>query len=107
MYPNAPIHRPIYYARTVTENDPYVRWVDERLATCPELMTIRDVDKVLGIGERQVGRLLRLADPAKRLPGAKFGGSWRIAKPELRQYLLKSHNGSTAARAAHPEKDKR
>lgn len=87
----------------VTDNDPYTRWVDDRLADLPEAMSIRDVDSVLRIGERQVGRLLRLQDPVKRLPGAKFGGVWRIAKPELRQYLLKSHNGSTAARANHPE----
>ena len=83
-------------------NDDQTRWVDTMLERYGDMLTVREVASILAVEERTVRELLAFADPAKRLPGIKLTNFWRIAKVELRQYLLMNRNGSTAGTIRPP-----
>jgi excisionase family DNA binding protein len=72
------------------ESDP----VDKLLAGYPNMLSVSEVASILAIRERRVRELLALQDPNRRLPGFKLATTWRIAKEELREYLVKNHNHS-------------
>lgn len=79
----------------MSSDDP-THWIDTILHRYGDMLSVREVAAILAVEERAVRELLTFPDPSKRLPGIKLTKTWRIAKPELRQYLLMNRNGSTA-----------
>ena len=71
-------------------------WPDLMLADLGEMLTVDEISAVLSIESRTVRGLLVHANPAVRLPGVKIGTSWRIARQELRTYLVAHHNAVEA-----------
>lgn len=83
-----------HYPGVVDENSGGAQWPDTMLRHYGEMMTVRDVARALNIEEGNVRLLIRSTDPAVRMPGVKLGKSWRVAREELRQYLLDHHNSA-------------
>ena len=57
-----------------------------------EMLSVTEVARALNLEERNVRNLLTSSDPTMRMPGVKIGKSWRIARDQLRTYLLVHHN---------------
>jgi hypothetical protein len=91
----SPVQR---YADVVDDNSGEVQWPDTLLSTYGQMMTARDVALALNIEENNVRLLIRSNDPDIRMPGVKLGKSWRVAREELRRYLLAHHNSALDAR---------
>lgn len=82
------------YCMTVEDNSPGRTWPDTMLSRYADMLSVRDVARVLNLEEGNVRNLLLSNDPVMRLPGVKLGKSWRIARDQLRVYLLAHHNDS-------------
>ena len=67
-------------------------WPDSMLGSYGDMLTVDETSAVLNIESRTVRSLLVHCNPAVRLPGVKIGTSWRIARQELRAYLVVHHN---------------
>lgn len=55
---------------------------EEKGAAWPEILTIRDVQMYLGVGERTIYRLIQSGE----LPAFRIGKLWRIKRKELEKY---------------------
>ena len=82
------------YARRMDVTTAPARWPDSILNSYADLLTVDETSTVLNIEPRSVRSLLVHANPAVRLPGVKVGTNWRIAREELRTYLLAHHNAN-------------
>ncbi len=71
-------------------------WPDSMLRRYGDMLSVADVSSVLGLEPRNVRCLLTSGDAAIRLPGVKIGKSWRIARVQLRAYLIGHHNDDSA-----------
>ena len=93
------------YSMTVEDNTPVPTWPDPMLSRYGDMLSVRDVARVLNLEEGNVRNLLLSNDTSMRLPGVKLGKSWRIARDQLRMYLLAHHNNS-ALSCANVERGK-
>ena len=71
-------------------------WPDSILRHYGDMLSVADVSRALKLEPRNVRGLLTSSDAAIRLPGVKIGKSWRIARDQLRVYLLVHHNEDSA-----------
>ena len=55
---------------------------EEKGVTWPEILTIRDVQCYLGVGERTIYRLIQSGE----LPAFRIGKLWRVRKKDLEQF---------------------
>lgn len=88
---------------TVEDNSHAPTWPDTMLSRYGDMLSVRDVARALNLEEGNVRNLLLSNDTSMRLPGVKLGKSWRIARDQLRAYLLAHHNDS----ALSPANDER
>ena len=84
------------YARRVDETTVLMMWPDSMLRRYGDMLSVADVSCVLRLEPRNVRCLLTSGDAAIRLPGVKIGKSWRIARDQLRVYLIGHHNDDSA-----------
>ena len=79
-------------------------WPDTMLRAYGYMLSVSDVAHVLNLEERNVRNLLSNSDASIRLPGVKIGKSWRIARDQLRTYLLTHHNNDFALSSPNAER---
>ena len=84
------------YARRVDETTALVTWPDSMLGRYGDMLSVSDVSRALNLEPRNIRCLLTSTDAATRLPGVKIGKSWRIARDQLRTYLISHHNEDSA-----------
>lgn len=92
------------YARRVDETTALVAWPDSMLGRYGDMLSVADVSRVLNLEPRNVRCLLTSTDSATRLPGVKIGKSWRIARDQLRIYLIFHHNEDSALSSPNDER---
>lgn len=79
-------------------------WPDTMLRAYGDMLSVSDVAHVLNLEERNVRNLLTSSAASTRLPGVKIGKSWRIARDQLRTYLLTHHNQDSALSSSVAER---
>ena len=92
------------YARRVDETTALAMWPDSMLRRYGDMLSVADVSCVLRLEPRNVRCLLTSSDAAIRLPGVKIGKSWRIARDQLRAYLIGHHNEDSALSSQNDER---
>ncbi|MDH6238562.1 helix-turn-helix domain-containing protein [Cryobacterium sp. CG_9.6] len=73
-----------------------VTWPDSMLGRYGDMLSVSDVSHVLNLEPRNIRCLVTSTDVATWLPGLKIGKSWRIARDQLRAYLIGHHNDDSA-----------
>jgi len=94
----------VRYARRVDETTALVSWPDSMLSRYGDMLSVSDVSRVLNLEPRNIRCLLTSTDAATRLPGVKIGKSWRIARDQLRAYLIGHHNDESALSSPNDER---
>jgi hypothetical protein len=80
----------------VDETTALMMWPDSMSRRYGDMLSVADVSCVLRLEPRNVRCLLTNSDAGIRLPGVKIGRSWRIARDQLRAYLIGHHNVDSA-----------
>ncbi|WP_146072779.1 helix-turn-helix domain-containing protein [Cryobacterium sp. Y62] len=86
------------------ETPALMMWPDSMLRRYGDMLSVADVSCVLRLERRNVRCLLTSTDATTRLPGVKIGTSWRIARDQLRAYLIGHHNDDCALRSEDDER---